>query len=101
MSNLRAKFAFSLHLNNSFHFDIRFERDLKEKLSQKATSRLSEEQILLKNFKFFDLNNSGSVSLDEFSKTIEKAGIQILNREVFNLFRFTIYLSLQGFNQSV
>lgn len=61
----------------------RFERDLKQKLSQKTTSRLNEETILLKNFKFFDLDNSGAVSPDEFSKAIEKAGIQLLNKEVY------------------
>lgn len=43
---------------------------------------MNEETILLKNFKFFDLDNSGAVSLDEFSKSIEKAGIQLLNKEV-------------------
>ena len=36
----------------------------------------------MKNFKFFDLDNSGGVDRDEFSKAIEKAGIQILNKQV-------------------
>jgi hypothetical protein len=62
---------------------FRFEKELKQKLAQKATSRLSEETILMKNFKYFDLDNSGAVSREEFSKAIEKAGIQFLNKNVF------------------
>lgn len=60
----------------------RFEKELKQKLSQKATARLTEETILLKNFKYFDLDNSGGVDRDEFAKSIEKAGIQFLNKQV-------------------
>jgi len=43
---------------------------------------LTEETILLKNFKFFDLDNSGGVDKEEFAKAIEKAGIQFLNKQV-------------------
>lgn len=59
----------------------RFEKELKQKLGQKATARLSEESLLLKNFKYFDLDNSGGVDRDEFAKSIEKAGIQFLNKK--------------------
>jgi Ca2+-binding EF-hand superfamily protein len=35
----------------------------------------SEETTLLKAFKFFDIDNSGNLSPDEFAKAIEKIGI--------------------------
>jgi Ca2+-binding EF-hand superfamily protein len=53
-----------------------FEKEIRNKLSQKSSSKQSEEQILLKSFKFFDLNNNGQVEFDEFVKAIEKIGVQ-------------------------
>lgn len=67
----------------------KFEKELKAKLSQKATARSSEEQILIKSFKYFDLNNSGDVSFDEFVKAIEKIGVQAFTEDEFKeLFDF-------------
>ena len=54
-----------------------FERELKNKLSEKTRGAQSEEQVLLKSFKYFDLNDNGVVEPDEFAKAIEKIGIQI------------------------
>ena len=59
-----------------------FEKTLKAKLSQKATGLASEESVLLKAFKYFDLNNNGSVEPDEFAKAIEKIGIMIPTKQV-------------------
>jgi Ca2+-binding EF-hand superfamily protein len=62
-----------------------FEKELKFKLSQKSASGQSEEAILVKCFKYFDLNNSGTVSRDEFIKSVEKIGINTsLNKQVTN-----------------
>ena len=36
----------------------------------------------MKSFKYFDLNNNGSVEPDEFAKAIEKIGIMIPTKEV-------------------
>lgn len=36
----------------------------------------------MKAFKYFDLNNNGSVEPDEFAKAIEKIGIQIPTQKV-------------------
>jgi len=47
------------------------------KLSQKVTSTGSEEAALLKCFKYFDANDSGSLDPKEFQKAVEKIGIQI------------------------
>ncbi len=54
-----------------------FERELKNKLQQKSTMNQSEEAVLQKSFKYFDLNNNGTVEPDEFAKAIEKIGITI------------------------
>jgi len=66
-----------------------FEKELLTKLSQKSGGG-SEEQILMKSFKYFDLNNNGTVEPDEFAKAIEKIGIMIPTQEdcmtLFNLY---------------
>ena len=55
---------------------------MKNKLSEKTRGAQSEEQVLLKSFKYFDLNDNGVVEPDEFAKAIEKIGIQIPTRQV-------------------
>jgi len=37
----------------------RFERELRTKLSQKATAHSTEETTMLKAFKYFDLDGNG------------------------------------------
>ena len=59
-----------------------FERELKNKLSEKTRGAQSEESVLMKSFKYFDLNDNGVVEPDEFAKAIEKIGIQIPTRGV-------------------
>lgn len=53
----------------------RFETELVQKLQQKSTSHISEETVLMRAFKYFDLDNSGAVSYDEWVKAIEKIGV--------------------------
>lgn len=55
------------------------------KLEQKATNRNSEEKILMNGFKFFDMDNSGTVDRNEFHKSIEKLGIMIPSQNVWPL----------------
>jgi hypothetical protein len=55
---------------------------LKNKLSEKTRGAQSEAQVLMKAFKYFDLNDNGVVEPDEFAKAIEKIGIQIPTRQV-------------------
>lgn len=43
----------------------------------KAAGNQSEESVLIKAFKYFDMNNSGDVDPIEFKKAIEKIGIII------------------------
>jgi Ca2+-binding EF-hand superfamily protein len=62
---------------------VQFEEELLKKLEQKTSARLSEETILLRAFKYFDLDNSGTVSLDEWLRALEKIGILIVDRGLF------------------
>ena len=63
-------------------YSFSFERELKNKLAEKTRGAQSEEAVLLKSFKYFDLNDNGVVEPDEFAKAIEKIGIQIPTRGV-------------------
>ena len=65
-----------------------FEKTLKQKLSQKATGNANEETVLLKAFKYFDLNNNGTVEPDEFAKACEKIGVMIPTSQVSSLRSF-------------
>ena len=69
---------------------ISFERELKNKLMQKAAGNQSEEQVLIKAFKYFDMNNSGGVEPNEFRKTIEKIGIMIPTKQDLDML-FSLY----------
>ena len=56
-------------------FLFSFERELKNKLAEKTKGAQSEQAVLMKAFKYFDLNDNGTVEPDEFAKAIEKIGI--------------------------
>lgn len=71
----------------SFNTHCSFEKQLRDKLTQKTNSFQSEETILIKAFRFFDLDNSGTVEFAEFAKAIQKIGIQISGLNVCSLFR--------------
>ena len=58
-----------------------FEKELKNKLALKSSSHTTEETVLLKAFKYFDLDNSGNCSKDEFLKAITKIGITGFSEE--------------------
>jgi Ca2+-binding EF-hand superfamily protein len=47
----------------------------------KGSGTASEEQVLVKSFKYFDLNDNGTVEPDEFAKAIEKIGIMIPTKQ--------------------
>ena len=67
-----------------------FEKDLKTKLSQKSSSHTTDETVLLKAFKYFDLDNSGTVSTSEWIKALEKIGINSCSTsqllDLFNIY---------------
>jgi Ca2+-binding EF-hand superfamily protein len=75
-------------------FYFSFERELKNKLSEKTRGAQSEAQVLMKAFKYFDLNDNGVVEPDEFAKAIEKIGIQIPTRQVSYQNFYTAHLPI-------
>ena len=54
-----------------------FETALRVKLSQKSMASQGEETILLRNFKYFDSDNDGFISLNEWFKAVEKIGVVV------------------------
>ena len=61
--------------------------ELKNKLSQKSYGSTIEEMVLLRAFKYFDLQNTGLCSKDIFTKTMLKIGITSLSDlEISELF---------------
>ena len=53
----------------------KFIKDLKNKLNQKAYGNTTEETVLVKAFKYFDLDNTGKSDVECFLKTINKIGV--------------------------
>ena len=53
---------------------LEFETALTNKLCLQSTDSISEEEILLKSFKQFDINNKETCNKEEFIQTIKKIG---------------------------
>ena len=53
----------------------KFIKELKNKLNQKCYGNTSEETVLVRAFKYFDLDNTGLSDTDTFLKTVKKIGI--------------------------
>ena len=68
----------------------KFIKDLKNKLNQKAFGNTTEETVLVKAFKYFDLDNTGKSDVESFVKTINKIGVTSFNddeiREMFYIY---------------
>ena len=60
---------------------FRFERDLKQKLEMKCPPTQEETTFLTKTFKFFDIQNKGSVTEEQFGRAIQKIGV-VLSDEI-------------------
>ena len=81
-------------------FPFRFERELRAKLRQKANQFQSEENCLMKAFKYFDLDANGKYlhidwyelgvcEPEEFAKAIEKIGVSIgSKKDLETLFKY-------------
>lgn len=67
-----------------------FEKELRTRLAQKAKPNQPEDALLIKAMKFFDLNNSGTVSKDEFSKALDRLGVNSYNEQQLSQL-FAIY----------
>lgn len=66
--------------------DCSFERQLKDKLIQKAGPRTTEEACLVKIFKFIDLQDKGRVNFAQFAAALEKVGMYFPAKELLELF---------------
>lgn len=60
---------------------------LKEKVRQKTPAGKLEESNLSQTFKFFDRDESGSVSKEEFAFAMEKYGINLAPRDLSTFFK--------------
>ena len=66
-----------------------FENELRQKLSQKSTAHISDETVLIRAFKYFDLDNSEAVDFEEWKKALDKIGVILPSPTVLEeLFRF-------------
>lgn len=52
-----------------------FEKEIRNKLALKSNGKQGEDTILVKAFKYFDLDNSGECSKDEWLKALTKIGV--------------------------
>ena len=65
----------------------KFIKELKNKLNQKCYGNTSEETVLVRAFKYFDLDNTGLSDTDTFLKTVKKIGITIFDDdEIIEIF---------------
>ena len=68
----------------------KFIKELKNKLNQKTYGNTYEETLLIKAFKYFDLDNKGICDINSFIKTIYKIGVTSFEdedlKEIFYLF---------------
>ena len=68
----------------------RFEKALKTKLLYKTSGHMTEEVLLLKNFKYFDEEETNNCNIDTFLKVIAKVGVLSLSEEeliqIFNCY---------------
>ena len=63
-------------------FDFKnFKKDVLNKLSYKGPSHSSQEALLIKIFKFYDLNAWGTLNRLEFLKAIAKIGVVLNSKE--------------------
>jgi Ca2+-binding EF-hand superfamily protein len=48
---------------------------MKAKIMQKCPPTQGEDTFLAKTFKFFDIQNKGAVSFEQFYRAVEKIGV--------------------------
>ena len=67
----------------------RFEKDLKNKLLFKTSRHMTEEILLLKNFKYFDEDNTEKCDVETFLQVIAKVGVLSFGeQDLFQLFNY-------------
>ena len=67
----------------------RFEAALKTKLLYKTSGHMTEEVLLLKNFKYFDEEETNNCNIDTFLKVVSKVGVLSLTEdELIQIFNY-------------
>jgi Ca2+-binding EF-hand superfamily protein len=56
-------------------FKTQLEKQLREKISQKANDKVSDEAYVIKAIKFYDIYNTGTVTYQQFHQALERIGI--------------------------
>ena len=56
-------------------FKQTFEKQLRQKVAQKANARETDEAYLVKSFKFFDIYDKGALTFAQFHQALEKIGL--------------------------
>ena len=93
---------FNKYLNSNMEELIsRYRRELNERISLKKTLTKTNEQIILDNFKYFDLTSSNYCNANEFIKANERIGVKMRNKDelfkaLINAVKFVDY----GFKES-
>ena len=65
-----------------------FQKQFLERISIKAGSK-NETQVILQAFKYFDLNRSGTLDFDEFTRALDKLGARLLpDKELHTVFDY-------------
>jgi len=52
-----------------------FDKQLRDKISQKNYQNVNDQVFLSKQFKYFDVMNKGKVDFDQFKRAVEKIGV--------------------------
>ena len=60
-----------------------YKKELFERIALKKTINKTNEQIMLDNFKYFDLNGNNYSSLNEFIRANERIGIKMRKKDDF------------------
>ena len=66
-----------------------YKKELNDRVSLKKTINKTEEQIILDNFKYFDLTSTNYCNANDFIKANERIGVKMRNRDdLFKVFSY-------------
>ena len=75
------KYSYTYKQTNMEQLKSQFEKDLKNKLLYKTSGHMTEEILLLKNFKYFDEEYTDKCDSQTFIQVISKVGVLNLSEE--------------------
>ena len=67
----------------------RYKQELNDRISLKKTINKTNEQIILENFKYFDLTSSNYCNIDDFIKANERIGVKMkMKDDLYKVFNY-------------